>query len=107
MTKDTKEKKKNKCFSMRKHYDFDRFWKPGMPVTEDDMKLLEEVKQVYQKQGYVPIMSEVSNAQKLKARFRTWKNVLIAAGLPSLNDPIEKKKRLAVINKTEHSKNRE
>lgn len=77
---------------MRKHYDFDKFWKPGMPVTDADLKLLEEVKSVYLRQGYVPTMNEVSNAQKLKARFRTWKNVLVAADLPSLNDPIEKKK---------------
>ena len=40
MENDAKRKKKNKCFSMRKHYDFDKFWKPGMPVTEADKKML-------------------------------------------------------------------
>ena len=92
------KKKKGQCFSMRKHYDFNKFWKPGMPITEEDKKLLEEVKNVYEKQGYVPTMSEISNVQKLKARFRTWKNVLLAAGLPSINDPDEKKKRLRALN---------
>ena len=65
MENDAKRKKKNKCFSMRKHYDFDKFWKPGMPVTEADKKMLEEVIEVYHRQGYVPTMKEVSNVQKL------------------------------------------
>jgi len=86
-------KKKNKCFSMRKHYDFDKFWKPGMPITDEDLKLLEEVKAFYKKNGYVPIMKEISNVQKLKSRFRTWKNVLIAAELPSQHDPEQLKRR--------------
>lgn len=94
-----KKKKKQFCFSQRRHYDFDKFWKPGMPVTKDDMKLLEEVKAVYQRQGYVPTMKEVSNVQELKARFRTWNNVLFAAGLPSRNDPEQKRKRLDAINR--------
>ena len=85
---------------MRKHYDFDKFWKPGMPVTEADKKMLEEVIEVYLRQGYVPTMKEVSNVQKLKARFRTWNNVLLAAGLPSRNDPEQKRKRLAAINRS-------
>lgn len=49
-------------------------------------------------QGVKDGMSEISNVQKLKARFRTWKNVLLAAGLPSINDPDEKKKRLRALN---------
>jgi hypothetical protein len=31
--------------------------------------------------------------QKLKSRFRTWKNVLIAAELPSQHDSEQQKKR--------------
>ena len=93
MENDAKRKKKNKCFSMRKHYDFDKFWKPGMPVTDEDLKLLEEVKAFYCQKGYVPIMKEISNMQKLKSRFRTWKNVLIAAELPSQHDSVQQKKR--------------
>ena len=92
-------KKKQACFSQRKHYDFNKFWKPGMPVTEEDMKLLEDVKEVYQRQGYVPTMKEISNVQKLKARFRTWNNVLCAAGLPSRNDPEQKRKRLDAMSR--------
>ena len=86
-------KEKNKSFSKRKHYDFEKFWKPGMPVTEEDIKLLEEVKEFYEEHGYVPLKSEISNMQKLKSRFRTWKNVLCAAGFPSTNDAEEKRKR--------------
>lgn len=93
-------KRKQVCFSQRKHYDFDRFWKPGSPVTEEDKKLLEEVVEVYHRQGYIPTKKEISNAQKLKARFRIWNNVLLAAGLPSRNDPEQKRKRLDTINRT-------
>lgn len=106
MENDAKRKKKNKFFSMRKHYDFDKFWKPGMPVTEADKKMLEEVIEVYHRQGYVPTMKEVSNVQKLKSRFRTWNNILLAAGLPSRNDPEQKRKRLDTINRAkENSQN--
>lgn len=98
-----KKKKKKACFSQRRHYDFEKFWKPGMQVTEEDMKLLEEVKEVYQRQGYVPTMKEISNVQKLKARFRTWNNVLCAAGLPSRNDPDQKRKRFDAINRAKQN----
>lgn len=94
-------KKTNKCFHQRKHYDINKFWKPGMPLTEEDLKLLKEVKAVYCKQGYVPTMSEVSNVQKLKSRFRTWKNVLCAAGLPPMNDPEQQRRRLEALEQKE------
>ena len=86
---------KGRCteFSRRKHYDIDQFWKPGMPVTEEDRKLLKEVTDVYHSQGYVPAREEVSNVAQLKARFRTWNNVLCAAGLPSRNDPEQVRRR--------------
>ncbi len=44
-------------------------------------------------------MKEISNVQKLKARFRTWNNVLCAAGLPSRNDPEQKRKRLDAMSR--------
>ena len=91
-------KKKNDNFLKRNHYDFDKFWKPGMPITDDDLRMLNEVIEIYHRQGYVPTMKEVSNFQKLKSRFRTWNNVLFAAGLPSINDPEQKRKRLDAIN---------
>ena len=93
MENDTKRKKKSKCFSMSRHYDFDKFWKPGMPVTDEDLKLLEEVRVFYCQKGYVPIMKEISNMQKLKSRSRTWKNVLIAAELPSQHNHEQQRKR--------------
>ena len=83
---------------MRKHYDLDKFWKPGMPITDGDLRLLDEVRAFYCKNGYVPAMKEIENVQKLKSRFRTWNNVLIAAGLPSRNDPEQQKRRLEAIN---------
>lgn len=68
--------------------------------------MLEEVIEVYHRQGYVPTMKEVSNVQKLKSRFRTWNNILLAAGLPSRNDPEQKRKRLDTINRAkENSQN--
>lgn len=85
--------KQNLSFYERNNYNTNNFWKPGMPITEEDLKLLEEVKVVYHKQGYVPSKKEISNVKQLKARFRTWGNVLCAVGLPSMNNPDEQRKR--------------
>ena len=84
---------------IRNQYDKNKYWNPGMPLTEKDFKLLEEVKMVYEKQGLVPSKNELPKdiSCRLKARFRTWGNVLCAAGLPALNDPEEKRKRMAQI----------
>ena len=95
----SKMKKDNLHAYIRNHYDVKKYWNPGMPVSEYDLEMLQEVKDIYKKQGYVPTKQEVSGASKLKSRFRTWNNVLIAAGLPSLNHPDEKKKRLDAINR--------
>ena len=63
------------------------FWQPGDELTEDDYKLLESVRAFYQKNGYSPSKDDLAeNVYYLKKRFRTWKNVLIAAGLPTLTD---------------------
>lgn len=90
-----REKKKVDSFYKRNNYDTNKFWKPGQPLDEKDEEMLQEVKAIYQMQGYVPTKEEVSNTSDLKARFRTWKNVMIAAGLPELNDPIQTQKRMA------------
>ena len=85
---------KTKLFYYNKgRYNSNDFWKPGQSLTDEDLELLKEVKEVYQRQGYVPSKKEVSNVSDLKMRFRTWGNVLKAAGLPSLQDPEETKKR--------------
>ena len=86
-------KKKNLKFYQRSSFDISKYWQPGMPLTEEDLDLLKEVKEVYHKQGYIPSKKEVSDVGRLKARFRTWDNVLLAAGLPSKNNPDEQRKR--------------
>ena len=62
------------------------FWQPGDPLTEDDIELLQTVKQYYMEHGYSPSKADISNQEALKQRFRLWKDVLEACGLPSLND---------------------
>ena len=90
---------KNLHKHIRNQYEKSKYWNPGMPLTEKDLKLLEEVKMVYEKQGLVPTKNELPKAVvcRLKSRFRTWGNVLCAAGLPALNDPEEKQKRMTQI----------
>ena len=69
------------------HYNTKDFWKPGDPVTEEDQALLKSVKEFYQQNGYSPSKADLpEDASRLKQRFRTWKNVLIAADLPHNND---------------------
>jgi len=57
-------------------------------VQEKDAELLRVVQDFYGERGYVPSRGELEPeiAEVLKARFRTWKNVLLAAGLPAMND---------------------
>lgn len=71
-------------------------WHPGEPLTEEDEKLLEPVKQAYRKLGYVPAKHEVKNKGPIKERFRVWNDVILAAGLPRYNDPDEMRKRMAI-----------
>lgn len=86
------KKKKN---SVRKRNDNNKknYWIQGEPLTPRDEKILEEVKVFYIKNGYIPSKKEISNASVLKGRFRTWKEVLMAAGLPSIHDGEEVRKR--------------
>ena len=90
---------KNLHNHIRNSYDKNKYWNPGMPLSDDDLKMLKEVELIYKKQGFVPTKDElpISSVSKLKSRFRTWGNVLTAAGLPGLNDPEEKRKRMESI----------
>ena len=64
----------------------DLFWQSGDPLTESDIALLQTVKQYYIEHGYSPSKADIPNQEALKQRFRLWKDVLEACGLPSLND---------------------
>lgn len=68
-------------------------WKKGDPLTEADQELLLPVLEAYRRPGRSPLKNEISNVSGLKGRFRTWANVLCAAGLPGMNDPEQIRKR--------------
>ena len=94
--KDKKKLKTNNRFK-HKNYSSSQYWQLGQQLTENDEKLLAEVKNFYQENGYTPAKEDISNTLQLKSRFRTWKNVLAAAGLPDRNDPDNQRKRMAAI----------
>ena len=78
------------------NYSVKDFWQPGEPLSKEDQKLLENVKRFYQKRGYPPCRADLSMqyVSRLKTRFRTWKNVILAADLPALNSPeVQRKKQ--------------
>lgn len=88
------------CFHYRQshkgaNYSRKDFWRPGDPVTKKDQELLNVVNEFYQREGYAPCRGDLSSmvVSDLKARFRTWKNVILAAGLPYWNDAETQKKR--------------
>lgn len=87
------------CFHYRMthkgfNYDKSNFWQPGDPLTEADQILLRGVKDFYREKGYPPSREDMKkDVGKLKHRFRIWKNVLIAAELPALNDAETQSKR--------------
>lgn len=64
-------------------------WKPGDPLTEADLEMLQPVIAASVQLGFSPRTSDIPNARQLKKRFRIWKNVLIAAGLPTHAGPIQ------------------
>ena len=70
------------------------FWTEGMPLTEKDRALLRPLIAKAAELGYTPIVSEVSGANKIKDRFRCWKDAVTAAGLPSQKDPEQVRKRM-------------
>ncbi len=92
--------KKSKSVRRRRDYEKKHYWKQGDPLTPKDEVMLEEVRSFYNEKGYIPSKKEISNAVALKGRFRTWKEVLNAAGLPSIHDGDEVRKRQeATLNK--------
>lgn len=75
------------------------FWQPGEPLGEQDIELLQTVKEFYLKHGYSPSKAEISNHEALKQRFRLWKDVLTATGLPPLTDLEQISRRTAAAGK--------
>ena len=75
------KKSKQKNFYQNSKYNINNYWKPGDAVTEEGEKLLAEVKNFYEKNGYTPSKEDISNSIQLKSMFRKWKNVLMAAEL--------------------------
>lgn len=67
----------------------DQFWKPGDPLTEEDKRLLEPVYKAYEELGYSPGKRDIppEDYKPLKGRFRIFRDVLQAAGLPGHTDP--------------------
>ena len=97
---ESRQKNKN-GFYKRKNYNINKYWIPGQPVTEEDLQLLSPVKNFYDIHGYTPTKDDIETVVELKARFRTWNNVLLAAGLPDKNDPENQKKRMEAAKQKE------
>jgi len=68
-------------------------WIPGEPLTERDKEILRPLIEKAQELGRTPTKGEVWNAGIIKGRFRIWKNAIMAAGLPQLNDPEQSRLR--------------
>lgn len=86
------DRDKSKIFYYRqthkgKNYTLQDYWQPGDALREGDRELLREVQEFYQKNGYSPRKEDMKPQLvcKLKSRFRIWKNVILAAGLPPAN----------------------
>lgn len=62
-------------------------WRPGDPLTADDLILLQSIKEIGMERGHSPRIQDVPNSAELKSRFGIWKNVLAAAGLPNYTEP--------------------
>jgi len=72
------------------------FWEEGMPLTDEDRKILRPLIEKAAELGYTPAKAEVENSAKIKGRFRCWKDAVKAAGLPAVNDLEQAKKRMVV-----------
>lgn len=70
-----------------------QLWKPGDKLTAKDEKLLESIRIAYKHLGYPPAKHDVPNAAAIKSRFRLWSDALMAAGIPQINDPEQRRKR--------------
>lgn len=90
----------------RQNYNIKNYWCPGDEIKESDEKLLKEVREYYRKNNYPPSRGDLSIEYvcRLKGRFRTWKNVLEAAGIPNLNsvEAQKERKEAAKKKKEEH-----
>jgi len=62
-------------------------WKPGQVLTDEDRELLKPIREAAEKLGHTPRVQDVPNADKIKRRFRIWKNALLAAGFPLYSAP--------------------
>ena len=94
------DRDKSKIFYYRqthkgKNYTLQDYWQPGDALREEDRELLREVQEFYRKNGYSPRKEDMKPQVvcKLKSRFRIWKNVILAAGLPDLNSAEMQQKR--------------
>ena len=94
------DKDKSKIFYYRqthkgKNYSPQDFWCPGDALTQEDEALLQEVKEFFRQNGYSPRKEDLKSQTVciLKSRFRIWKNVILAAGLPDLNSAEMQQKR--------------
>ena len=70
------------------------FWEEGMELTQADRELLRPLIERAKELGYTPPRAQVPGCEKIKARFRCWKDAVKAAGLPSLKAAEEVKKRM-------------
>lgn len=59
-------------------------WRPGMPLTPEEERLLQPLLETAKALGQTPIYKEVPEAWRIKAHFRTWNLAIQAAGLPAL-----------------------
>ncbi len=84
------EKHEKRYYNRRRweaYHQGEKFWKRGDALTEKDRELLLPVIKAYEALGHSPSKKEVPDASALKERFRVWRDVLTAAGLPSMNSP--------------------
>lgn len=79
-----------------------RIWQTGQPLTKRDHELLKPLIDKARELGRTPTVGEVASSAAIKARFRIWKNAVLAAGLPALNDPEQVRIREKEKNQASH-----
>ena len=67
-----------------------------------DRELLRPLIERAKELGYTPPRAQVPGSEKIKARFRCWKDAVKAAGLPALNDPEQAAKAILDALKSKH-----
>ena len=68
-------------------------WQIGDALTAQDRALLQPLLDKAAELGRTPMVGEVATSARIKARFRLWKNAVLACGLPALNDPMQTRLR--------------